>query len=29
MGYDAHFRVWRGDSDGGDLADFTVEVNEG
>ncbi len=29
MGYDAHFRVWRGDADGGDLADFTVEVNEG
>ncbi|MGN2635162.1 succinate dehydrogenase/fumarate reductase iron-sulfur subunit [Nocardia takedensis] len=29
MGYDANFRVWRGDQDGGDLADFTVEVNEG
>ena len=29
MSYDAHFRVWRGDSDGGELQDFTVEVNEG
>ncbi|ATL71282.1 succinate dehydrogenase/fumarate reductase iron-sulfur subunit [Nocardia terpenica] len=29
MGYDARFRVWRGDSDGGALVDFTVEVNEG
>ncbi|MQY24001.1 succinate dehydrogenase/fumarate reductase iron-sulfur subunit [Nocardia macrotermitis] len=29
MGYDAHFRVWRGDTDGGGLQDFTVEVNEG
>jgi len=28
-GYDAHFRVWRGDRDGGDLVDFTVPVNEG
>ncbi|MGP3967965.1 succinate dehydrogenase/fumarate reductase iron-sulfur subunit [Streptomyces sp. 6N223] len=27
--YDARFRVWRGDSGGGGLADFTVEVNEG
>jgi len=27
--YDAHFRVWRGDIDGGDLIDFTVAVNEG
>ncbi|WP_345747722.1 succinate dehydrogenase/fumarate reductase iron-sulfur subunit [Streptomyces sp. ODS28] len=27
--YDAHFRVWRGDVDGGGLEDFTVEVNEG
>ncbi|MGP4112985.1 succinate dehydrogenase/fumarate reductase iron-sulfur subunit [Streptomyces sp. 4N509B] len=27
--YDAHFRVWRGDAEGGGLADFTVEVNEG
>ncbi|WP_083971912.1 succinate dehydrogenase/fumarate reductase iron-sulfur subunit [Actinoplanes awajinensis] len=24
-----HFRVWRGDSSGGDLEDFDVEVNEG
>ncbi|MBU3059982.1 succinate dehydrogenase/fumarate reductase iron-sulfur subunit [Nocardia sp. NEAU-G5] len=29
MGYDAQFRVWRGDTEGGALADFTVEVNEG
>ena len=29
MGYDAHFRVWRGDAEGGELGDFTVEVNEG
>jgi len=29
MGYDANFRVWRGDADGGELDDFTVEVNEG
>ncbi|HEY6422027.1 MAG TPA: succinate dehydrogenase/fumarate reductase iron-sulfur subunit [Pseudonocardiaceae bacterium] len=29
MGYQQHFRVWRGDTDGGDLADFDVEVNEG
>ena len=29
MSYDAHFRVWRGDADGGDLVDYTVEVNEG
>jgi succinate dehydrogenase / fumarate reductase iron-sulfur subunit len=27
--YDAHFRVWRGNAEGGDLQDFTVEVNEG
>jgi succinate dehydrogenase / fumarate reductase iron-sulfur subunit len=27
--YDATFRVWRGDADGGDLQTFTVEVNEG
>jgi succinate dehydrogenase / fumarate reductase iron-sulfur subunit len=27
--YDAHFRVWRGDIDGGDLVDFQVLVNEG
>ena len=29
MSYDATFRVWRGDATGGDLQDFTVEVNEG
>jgi succinate dehydrogenase / fumarate reductase iron-sulfur subunit len=29
MAYDAHFRVWRGDASGGELKDFTVEVNEG
>ena len=29
MSYDASFRVWRGDAAGGDLQDFTVEVNEG
>lgn len=29
MGYDAKFRVWRGDLDGGELHDFTVPVNEG
>src|SRR3978361_2006427 len=29
MTYDAQFRVWRGDATGGDLQDFTVEVNEG
>jgi len=29
MGYDAKFRVWRGDDTGGALEDFTVEVNEG
>ncbi|MET9212638.1 MULTISPECIES: succinate dehydrogenase/fumarate reductase iron-sulfur subunit [unclassified Nocardia] len=29
MGYDARFRVWRGDLDGGGLEDYTVLVNEG
>jgi succinate dehydrogenase / fumarate reductase, iron-sulfur subunit len=29
MAYQGKFRVWRGDSDKGDLQDFTVEVNEG
>ncbi|MGV9297245.1 succinate dehydrogenase/fumarate reductase iron-sulfur subunit [Amycolatopsis sp. NPDC003676] len=29
MSYQAKFRVWRGDATGGDLQDFTVEVNEG
>jgi succinate dehydrogenase / fumarate reductase iron-sulfur subunit len=29
MSYTGTFRVWRGDADGGGLADFRVEVNEG
>ncbi|WP_067826251.1 succinate dehydrogenase/fumarate reductase iron-sulfur subunit [Nocardia inohanensis] len=29
MGYEAKFKVWRGDTEGGGLEDFTVEVNEG
>jgi succinate dehydrogenase / fumarate reductase iron-sulfur subunit len=29
MGIKRHFRVWRGDSDGGEIQDFDVEVNEG
>jgi succinate dehydrogenase / fumarate reductase iron-sulfur subunit len=29
MTYQARFRVWRGDADGGELKDHTVEVNEG
>ncbi|UGT40584.1 succinate dehydrogenase/fumarate reductase iron-sulfur subunit [Nocardia yamanashiensis] len=29
MGYDAKFKVWRGDTEGGGLEDFTVQVNEG
>lgn len=29
MSYQGRFRVWRGDSDGGALQDYTVEVNEG
>ncbi|HEY0637658.1 MAG TPA: succinate dehydrogenase/fumarate reductase iron-sulfur subunit [Pseudonocardiaceae bacterium] len=29
MGYQAKFRVWRGDAEGGELHDYTVEVNEG
>ncbi len=29
MTYDAKFKVWRGDADGGDFADFDVEVNDG
>lgn len=29
MGYRAAFRIWRGDVDGGDLYDYTVDVNEG
>jgi succinate dehydrogenase / fumarate reductase iron-sulfur subunit len=27
--YEGRFRVWRGDATGGELADYTVEVNEG
>jgi succinate dehydrogenase / fumarate reductase, iron-sulfur subunit len=27
--YQAHFRVWRGDAEGGELVDYTVEVNDG
>jgi succinate dehydrogenase / fumarate reductase iron-sulfur subunit len=29
VSYKGKFRVWRGDSDGGDLKDYEVEVNEG
>lgn len=29
MTYDAQLRVWRGDEDGGELHNYTVEVNEG
>jgi succinate dehydrogenase / fumarate reductase, iron-sulfur subunit len=29
MSYQARFKVWRGDAAGGELQDFTVEVNEG
>ncbi|GAA2719900.1 MULTISPECIES: succinate dehydrogenase/fumarate reductase iron-sulfur subunit [Streptomyces] len=29
MSYQAHFKVWRGDKDGGRLVDFEVAVNEG
>ena len=29
MTYQARFRVWRGDAEGGDLVDYTVAVNEG
>jgi succinate dehydrogenase / fumarate reductase iron-sulfur subunit len=29
MAYKAHFKVWRQDSDVGDLQDFDVEVNDG
>jgi succinate dehydrogenase / fumarate reductase, iron-sulfur subunit len=29
MGTQRRFRVWRGDTDGGELADFDVEVNDG
>ena len=29
MGYDLKMRIWRGDVDGGELGDYTVEVEEG
>ena len=29
MGTKRHFRVWRGDTSGGEIQDFDVEVNEG
>src|SRR5919205_1740279 len=29
MAYQAKMRVWRGDDDGGNLQDYSVEVNEG
>jgi succinate dehydrogenase / fumarate reductase iron-sulfur subunit len=29
MAYQGHFRVWRGDASGGELVDYTVEVNDG
>ncbi len=29
MGYEAHFRIWRGDDAGGELRDYRVEVFEG
>ena len=29
MSYDAQLRVWRGGAEGGELVDFTVQVNEG
>ena len=29
MGYDLKMRIWRGDQDGGELGDYTVEVSEG
>ncbi|SNR53742.1 succinate dehydrogenase / fumarate reductase iron-sulfur subunit [Haloechinothrix alba] len=29
MTYKGHFRIWRGDEEGGSLEDFEVEVNEG
>ena len=29
MGYDLKMRVWRGDQEGGELADYTVEVSDG
>lgn len=29
MGYQAQFKVWRGDAEGGDFVDYRVEVEEG
>ena len=29
MGYQLKMRLWRGNKDGGDLADYEVEVSEG
>ena len=29
MSYRVHLRVWRGDADGGELADYTVDANDG
>jgi succinate dehydrogenase / fumarate reductase, iron-sulfur subunit len=29
MGTQRHFRVWRGDSEGGEIQDYDVDVNEG
>ncbi len=29
MSYDARLRVWRGDAEGGDLGEYTVEANDG
>ena len=29
MGYAASFKVWRGDAEGGDFVDYTVDVEEG
>ena len=29
MGYDLKLRVWRGDTSGGELGDYTVAVEEG
>ena len=29
MGYQAQFKVWRGDAEGGDFVDYAVDVEEG
>jgi succinate dehydrogenase / fumarate reductase, iron-sulfur subunit len=29
VSYEAHFKVWRGDAEGGELRDYQVEVNDG